>query len=202
MAFLKIMSGALVGTKYDIDKDETTIGRLPENVIPLNEPAVSSRHCAVVRDGKKFTLRDLGSTNGTRLNEKNISESRLKPKDIITIGAVEVVFDGEDIEVDQTAVPVPAPKVEQSVPKADQAAPAKTDQSLPTPTPTSIRKRTVITMAPGTAGQAPAVGAGAPFDMRREHKGVWATVIVIIATLAVGAFGWFLYNLFSMGHGS
>ena len=100
MAFLKIMSGTLAGTKYDIDKDETTIGRLPENVIILNEPAVSSRHCVLIRDGKKFTLRDVGSTNGTRLNEKKVTESRLKPKDIILIGAVEILFDGEDIEVD------------------------------------------------------------------------------------------------------
>ena len=86
MAFIKIMSGAQAGTKYDIDKDETVIGRGAENTIVLNEPAVSHKHCAIIRDGRMFSVRDVGSTNGTRLNESKVTDNRLKPKDIVTIG--------------------------------------------------------------------------------------------------------------------
>jgi pSer/pThr/pTyr-binding forkhead associated (FHA) protein len=98
MAFLKIMSGPLAGSKFDIEKDEVTIGRASGNDIVLNEAAVSSKHCCIVRDGKKYTFKDLGSTNGTRLNEKKVTEDRLKPKDLITVGAVEIMFDGDDVE--------------------------------------------------------------------------------------------------------
>jgi hypothetical protein len=197
MAFLKIMSGASAGTQYDIVKDETTMGRLPESVLVLNEAAVSSRHCVIVRDGKKFTLRDVGSTNGTRLNEKKVTESRLKPKDVIVVGSVEMVFDGDDIEVDLAAVP-----------KVDEAAAPKVDQSVPPAVghtaiimPTTTRKRTVVTMAPANAGQGPPLGAGSPFDKRREHKVLWATLIVIMAMLVLAALACFLYQWRKMEHG-
>jgi predicted component of type VI protein secretion system len=197
MAFLKIMSGASAGLKFDITKDETTMGRLPESVLVLNEPAVSSRHCVIVRDGKKFTLRDVGSTNGTRLNEKKVTESRLKPKDVIVVGSVEMVFDGDDIEVDLAAVPkvdeTAAPKVDQSVPPAV----GQTAIIMPTTTP----KRTVVTMAPANAGQGPTLGAGSPFNKRREHKALWAILIVIMAMLVLAALACFLYQWRKMEHG-
>lgn len=98
MAFLKIMSGALKGQKYEIDRDEVVIGRAAENAVPVSDPAISSKHCMIVRDGRKFTLKDLDSTNGTRLNAVNITDHRLSPKDVITVGSIEIMFDGPDIE--------------------------------------------------------------------------------------------------------
>jgi len=107
MAFLRIMSGDLKGRKIEVDRDEVTIGRAPEAVISLDDPAVSGTHCAVIRDGKKYSLRDLESTNGTTLNGSQVSESRLKPKDIIRVGSVDMVFDGSDVAVED-AVPLPS----------------------------------------------------------------------------------------------
>ncbi len=176
MAFLKIMSGAQTGTKYDIDKDETVIGRAIENAIVLDEPAVSHKHCAIIRDGKRFTLRDVGSTNGTRLNENKVTDSRLKPKDLIAIGSVEMVFDGDDIE-----------------------SPPQIAAATPPPTQTTRRTRTVSSAPPGTAGASPAVGADSPFGKRREHKVIWISLTVLIGALALGAFVWFLCRLFKMG---
>jgi predicted component of type VI protein secretion system len=98
MAFLRIQSGGMKGQKFEIDRDEVVIGRASDNVVPLDEPAVSSRHCAILRDGRKFTLRDLDSTNGTRLNGVSITENRLSPKDIIAVGSVEIMFDGMDVD--------------------------------------------------------------------------------------------------------
>lgn len=88
--------------KFEFHTDEITIGRSPDNVIHLDDPSVSSKHCTVVRDGRKYTVRDLGATNTTRLNNVRIAESRLKPQDIILIGSVAIMFDGEDVEVDET----------------------------------------------------------------------------------------------------
>lgn len=98
MAYLKIMSGDRKGTKITIDREEVVIGRAPENLVHLDDPSVSSRHCVIRRDGRRFTLTDLKSTNGTRLNNVGIDSYRLSAKDIISAGSVDMLFDGDDIE--------------------------------------------------------------------------------------------------------
>jgi len=126
MAFLKITSGALKGTKFQIDRDEVVIGRAPENLVPLDDPSVSGRHCVIRRDGRRFTLADLKSTNGTLLNDVRVQSYRLSAKDRISVGAIEMVFDGDDIE-DAHATQIPPtivrpPSVARPLP-AEHAAP-------------------------------------------------------------------------------
>jgi pSer/pThr/pTyr-binding forkhead associated (FHA) protein len=98
MAFLKITSGELKGTKFQIDRDEIIIGRAPENVVHIDDASISGRHCMIRRDGRRFTLTDLKSTNGTCLNDVRIESYRLSAKDVIMVGSVSMVFDGDDIE--------------------------------------------------------------------------------------------------------
>jgi len=107
MAFLEVQSGAEAGTRYEIDRDETRIGRLSDNEVTIDDASVSSRHCTVLRDGRRFTLRDLGSTNGTHLNGAAVREQRLSPGDIFAAGSVEVRIDGEDIEPYNPTQPKP-----------------------------------------------------------------------------------------------
>jgi pSer/pThr/pTyr-binding forkhead associated (FHA) protein len=101
MAFLQILTGDAKGQKVDIDRDRIIIGRSPDNVAVINDPSVSGKHCVIIREGRRFTVRDLDSTNGTKLNNVAIKECRLSPKDIVTAGSVEVVFDGDDVEPDE-----------------------------------------------------------------------------------------------------
>ena len=98
MAHLQIMNGGQKGRKYEIDRDEIVIGRSQENVVSLDEPAISGQHCSVTRKGRKFILHDLESTNGTKLNDVIVTEHQLSPKDVISAGAVEIKIDGNDIE--------------------------------------------------------------------------------------------------------
>jgi len=100
MASLTFTTGDRTGETIEIDKNEISIGRSDQNDIPLDEAAVSGRHCSVVRDGNKLFLRDKGSTNGTRLNGKNVTEARMKPGDVISVGPVEIMVSGNDIEVE------------------------------------------------------------------------------------------------------
>ncbi len=100
MALLIGMSSAVKGKKFDLDHDETFVGRQNQNQVPIDDPSISGRHCSIVRDGRKFTLIDLGSTNGTRLNGVKVTKSPLKPKDILQVGSVELMFDGQDVEVE------------------------------------------------------------------------------------------------------
>jgi pSer/pThr/pTyr-binding forkhead associated (FHA) protein len=94
------MSSTLKGQKVDLDREEVFIGRNANNTIPVDDAAVSGRHCSITRDGHKYLLVDLGSTNGTRLNGAPVTKALLRPKDIIQLGAVELMFDGQDVESD------------------------------------------------------------------------------------------------------
>jgi len=106
MAFLKITSGDLKGTKIQIDRDEIVIGRAPENVVHIDDASISGRHSMIRRDGRRFTLTDLKSTNGTTLNDVGIESYRLSAKDVIGVGSVNIIFDGDDIEdVHPTQIP-------------------------------------------------------------------------------------------------
>ncbi len=95
MAVLIGMSDEVKGKSFEVDRDPITIGRSKDNTIPIDNSTVSGHHCSVTRAGDQFILRDLESTNGTRLNSKDITEAKLKPKDLIQAGSVEFMFDGE-----------------------------------------------------------------------------------------------------------
>src|SRR3954468_12543555 len=69
-----------------------TIGRHPENAVVITDPVASRRHCIVERNGAGWRVRDLNSSNGTRLNGLVIENSRLLPGDIITIGGTRIVL--------------------------------------------------------------------------------------------------------------
>jgi pSer/pThr/pTyr-binding forkhead associated (FHA) protein len=99
MAELIGMSQEVRGKNYKIDRDKVTIGRNATNLIVIEHPTVSGRHCCISREGKRFDLCDLGSTNGTRVNSREIREAALKPKDLVQIGSVEFMFDAEESEV-------------------------------------------------------------------------------------------------------
>ena len=128
MAFVKVLSGKAKGRRIDIDRDDIVIGRSHGTVLMLEDSSVSGEHCAIRRNGRKFTLYDLGSTNGTRLNNANVTEHQLSPKDIIGVGSIELLFDGDDVdgyepvgiseEDTQVAVKLPPTRSVQSVPVA------------------------------------------------------------------------------------
>ena len=124
MAFLRVTSGDMKGTKFQIDRDEVIIGRAPENVVHLDDPSVSGRHCAIRRDGRRFTITDFKSTNGTRLNDVRIQSYRLSAKDRIGVGSIELLFDGDGIEdAHPTQIPPTIVRPAARAPEESQTAP-------------------------------------------------------------------------------
>ena len=77
---------------FPITKDQTFIGREKDNDIVLADFRVSRKHAKITKKKKGYTLTDLGSFNGTIVNEKSIHNAKLKDNDEIQIGQVKLLF--------------------------------------------------------------------------------------------------------------
>ncbi|HJU42955.1 MAG TPA: FHA domain-containing protein [Vicinamibacterales bacterium] len=69
-----------------------SIGRLPDNMIVIDNPAVSGRHARVFREGDHYVVEDLKSTNGTFVNDKPIARHTLLEGDVVLLGKHSLVF--------------------------------------------------------------------------------------------------------------
>ena len=69
-----------------------SIGRLPDNMLVIDNPAVSGRHARVYKEGNHYVLEDLKSTNGTFVNDKPIARHTLLEGDVILVGKHTVLF--------------------------------------------------------------------------------------------------------------
>jgi len=74
------------GPSILLDKPILLLGRHPECDIQLNSRKVSRRHCCIAQVNTYLVVRDLGSTNGIRINGVRVLEGRLKAGDELTIG--------------------------------------------------------------------------------------------------------------------
>jgi pSer/pThr/pTyr-binding forkhead associated (FHA) protein len=72
--------------EYNMSKERYTIGRLPDNDIRIDNPAVSGHHALVINILNDSFLEDLNSTNGTYVNGKIIKKHALQHGDVITVG--------------------------------------------------------------------------------------------------------------------
>jgi pSer/pThr/pTyr-binding forkhead associated (FHA) protein len=74
------------GPSVQIDKPILLFGRHEECDVQLNSKKVSRRHCVVAQVNDLLIIRDLGSTNGVRINGERVAEGRLRPGDEVQIG--------------------------------------------------------------------------------------------------------------------
>jgi hypothetical protein len=92
---LEILDGDRVGDVLPVSARPLRIGRKPGNDLVIADEKTSGVHAEVVLEGDRHVLRDLGSTNGTFLDGKRVTEIVLSTGDIVTIGRVRVKFRGE-----------------------------------------------------------------------------------------------------------
>jgi hypothetical protein len=83
------------GRHYPLDRPVINIGRRIDNQIILEDPHVSRTHAQIRAREGKFVLFDLGSTSGTMVNGRSISQHMLQAGDVITIANERIVY-GED----------------------------------------------------------------------------------------------------------
>ena len=82
---LLVLKGAGVGGRYLLDAAETKIGRDINNEICLDDITVSRSH-ALISKSDGYTIKDLGSLNGTYLNAVVVREAKINPGDEVQIG--------------------------------------------------------------------------------------------------------------------
>ncbi|MDB5307826.1 MAG: hypothetical protein JWO38_2028 [Gemmataceae bacterium] len=104
------------GPPVDVVKDLTLFGRDEDCDVRLDHKSVSKLHCVVVKTDGLLLVRDLGSTNGTRVNGQRVRRAALLPNDQLTIANLkyQVKF-GADLEADLVVEAEPV--------KRDDAAP-------------------------------------------------------------------------------
>jgi VWFA-related protein len=90
---LAVVSGPASGTVFAVRAGKTRIGSLPDNDVTLSGSSVSRYHAEIVANGRRLTICDLGSRNGTRVNGRLVRESPLEPGDRIAIADIELVYE-------------------------------------------------------------------------------------------------------------
>ena len=94
-----VIYGLDLGRKYNVDRPSIVLGRSSKADIQLDQESVSRNHCKLINTGKSIMLRDLGSTNGTYVNDELVDEYVLRDGDLIKIGRCIFKFlSGDNIE--------------------------------------------------------------------------------------------------------
>ena len=91
-ALLVVRRGPNAGSRFLLDSDLTLVGRHPDSDIFLDDVTVSRRHAEFYRQGGGFTVRDVGSLNGTYVNRERIEETDLSGGDEVQVGKFRLVF--------------------------------------------------------------------------------------------------------------
>jgi hypothetical protein len=126
-AHLIVQKGPQPNQLFDLTLDQLTIGRSSANDITITDPEISRKQARLIKQGTDYAIEDLGSTNGTFVNDRRIvGLTPLHDGDIIEFGeAVVLLYEAEStLPVDLPLPSVPSPKPPPVVPANVEPAPA------------------------------------------------------------------------------
>ena len=89
---LIVRAGSQAGTRFPIADGLTELGRHPASAISLDDITVSRRHAEIERTPNGYVVRDVGSLNGTYVNQERIEQAVLHHGDELQIGKFRLVF--------------------------------------------------------------------------------------------------------------
>jgi pSer/pThr/pTyr-binding forkhead associated (FHA) protein len=92
VGLLVVRHGPETGSSYRLELPSTAIGRHPDSDVFLDDITVSRRHVVIDRTDDGYTMRDVGSLNGTYVNRERVDEARLKYGDEVQIGRYRLSF--------------------------------------------------------------------------------------------------------------
>ncbi|SEU13317.1 sigma 54-interacting transcriptional regulator [Stigmatella erecta] len=102
---LVLLDTERAGTVFPLGGEVLRIGKAPENDVVIEHPTVSRNHLLVRRQGDRFLVQDLGSTNGTFLDGAQVREAYLRPGALLEVGDVRLRFSPQvaPVHVDPSA---------------------------------------------------------------------------------------------------
>lgn len=161
MARLVLSLDGQVLAEYNMNKERYTVGRLPDNDIRIDNPAVSGHHSLIINILNDSFLEDLNSTNGTYVNGKLIKKHALQHGDVITAGHHQLRFVEDDEQQDEFEKTMVIPASARAIDKL-RAAHEQVEQvsSAPAAPPSSD--------AGGRAGASAGPGSGNGATQRRN----------------------------------
>jgi pSer/pThr/pTyr-binding forkhead associated (FHA) protein len=112
---------------YEFAESSITIGRAPDNMIVIDDPSVSNRHAVLELSGENYRLKDLDSTNGTKVNGVPITETLLRFDDRLRFGAIDARYE-PDVRGSE---PLPELEAVETIPAESSAAPESFSNASP-----------------------------------------------------------------------
>ncbi len=206
---LRVENGALEGQSFPIGREGFSVGRKAGSSLHLNDGSVSGAHAQLSLDDQGISVRDLGSTNGTRIGSAKILEARLDIGQRVTFGAIhctlvqgepettgansgarttdEIVLEGDSVSDVELALEEPAPPVPGRAPQASRApaaAPAPPPpRSAPAPIPSA--------MADGHPQEVEQHTVSAENLARSQKKSPVGALVLVVLALGSAAAWWF-----------
>jgi pSer/pThr/pTyr-binding forkhead associated (FHA) protein len=180
MAKLVLLSAGMTGRTHELKVDKTTIGRVEDNTFQIAEPSVSSHHCEVLLRGADIVVRDLNSTNGTFINGEKVTETVLKPGQVLRLGQIEM-----RLETDSTPSSTP-PSSAPAAPPSSAPAKKQFDQTVVMQRGVSLEQ-----LEQGRAGGFGTAGKGFSKKDNKANKIIWivaGSVGLIIVVLLLYVF--------------
>jgi len=92
MARLVLSLDEQVLAEYNMSRERYTVGRLPDNDIRIDNPAVSGHHALIINILNDSFLEDLNSTNGVYVKSKRVRRHHLNDGDIVVLGRHEIMY--------------------------------------------------------------------------------------------------------------
>lgn len=95
MPSLRILTGSLENQEIELTPDPMVVGRASSCNIKIGDAGISSKHAKIWCEEGEYFLMDLGSTNGTFVNDKDVDRQQLADGDTITFGMTKAQYVGE-----------------------------------------------------------------------------------------------------------
>lgn len=119
------------GVRHELNRGMTTIGRGSDCGVRITDNAASRKHLEIIWDGSAGVARDLGSTNGSKINGQKFREAALVAGTVITIGQTSLRFNMAPGR--KNAAPAQRPQPAQSTPQPQRPAPPQRRQTSAPP---------------------------------------------------------------------
>src|SRR5436305_14419757 len=105
MALLRILNGSLESQEIELSPDPMTVGRASACNIRIADAGVSSKHAKIWCEDGQYFLMDLGSTNGSFVNVRDVDRDRLKDGELMPFGMTwaSVVGDASKLRIKPAA---------------------------------------------------------------------------------------------------